>query len=200
MASLEQASIVILARNFNPTIASKEWLLAKKIISGPVANFIHVPNLSMVEAQGATLVLDENRLQLTSRQPEAPSLPALAAASRRFVRALPHTPYTAVGLNLRFAILTAGLDLAALGRPKARSLARIFGDNCHVGYKITFLHEGFRVAVDIPPSTNGTEPARLALNFHADVADAHEAIERLSRNGEVLAKAENIVRGVAPDG
>jgi len=200
MASLEQASVVILARNFNPTIASQEWLLAKKIISAPVTNFVHVPNLSIVEGQGVRFVLDEARLQLMSRQPDVPSLPKLATASRRFVRALPHTPYTAVGLNLRFAILTAGLDLAALGRPKARSLARIFGENCHVGYKITFLHEGFRVAVDIPPSTNGTEPARLALNFHADVTDAAEALERLSRHGEVLAKAENIVRGVAPDG
>jgi hypothetical protein len=200
MASLEQASVVILARNFNPTIASKEWLLAKKIISGPVANFVHVPNLSMVEAQGATLILDESRLQLTSRQPEAPSLAKLAAASRRFVRALPHTPYTALGFNLRFAMSTARLDLGALGQPKARSLARIFGDNCHVGYKITFLHEGFRVTVDIPPLTNGSEPARVALNFHADVASADEAIERISRQGEVLAKAENIMRGVAPDG
>jgi len=200
MASLEQASVVILARNFNPTIASKEWLLAKKVISGPVANFVHLPNLSLVEAQGAAFTLDEARLVLQSRQPEAPRLSKLAAASRRFVQALPHTPYTALGFNLRFAVLMAHLNVAALGRPKPKSLANIFGDNCHLGYKITSLYEGFRVTVDIPPVSNGSEPARLAFNFHADVGSADEAIERISKHAEVLAKAENMVKGVTLDG
>ena len=171
-------------------------MLSKGIIAEPVLNFVHVPAFSMVEGELLQLVLDENRLQLILKQPKADNLDVVIGCASRFVGSLPETPYTAVGLNLRFTIVSADLNLGVLLAPKSRRLRGLFGRDYEVGARIEFKYEGFRVRVDIPVEGPRGESAHIAFNFHADVRGSSQVLERISHHGGVLAKAQNIVAGV----
>ena len=63
--TLSGTNIVILARNYNPSIVSKEWLYEKNIVRETVTNFVHTPPLSVVETGHISFVLDDNRLQIS---------------------------------------------------------------------------------------------------------------------------------------
>jgi len=199
LPDLDQASIVILARNYNPSIVSREWLLSKGIVTEPVVNFVQVPAFSMVEGELVQLVLDENRLQLILKQPNRDNLAVLTGCASRFVESLPETPYTALGLNFRFSVSSSRLNLAILLAPKARSLRRLFGDEYEVGGRIEFKYNGFRVRVDIPVEGPRGEFAHVAFNFHADVKGSDETLVRVSQHRAALEKAEAIVTGVMAD-
>lgn len=191
---------MILARNYNPSIVSSEWLLSKGIIAQPLVNFVHVPMFSMVEGELYQLVLDENRLQLILKQPTPSGLYLLASSAARFVRSLPETPYTAVGLNFRFGVPSSSLNLGLLLAPRAGTLRRLFGRGYEVGGRIRFKYNVFQVRVDIPVETQTGELTHVGFNFHADVKGSSEALQRIRQLRVALRKAEAIVTGVAPDG
>jgi hypothetical protein len=200
LLDLDQASIVILARNYNPSIVSKEWLLSKGIITESLVNFVHVPAFSMVEGELVQLVLDENRLQLILKQPNRDNLHVLTECASRFVASLPETPYIAVGLNFRLTVPSSRLNLGVLLAPRSRTLRKLFGHDYEVGGRIEFKYNSFRVRVDIPVEGPPGEFALIAFNFHADVKGSSEALERISQHRLALAKAEAVVAGVVPNG
>ena len=200
MASLDQASIVVLARNYNPSIVSREWLQRKGVLTGPVINFVHSPPLSLVEGEQLSLLLDENRLQVVLKQPTADNLDRLAESVDRFIDALPETPYTAIGLNFRFSVRASRLDQSAILTPKKAKLRQLFGSGYQVGSRITFAHDRFRVTAQIPAEGGTEEVKYISFNFHAGVTDAAEARQMIAEHRTMLTRAESILAGVAPDG
>jgi len=200
VASLDQASIVVLARNYNPSIVSREWLQRKEVLTGPVINFVHSPPLSLVEGEQLSLLLDENRLQLVLKQPTADNLNRLAESVDRFIDALPETPYTAIGLNFRFSVRASSLDQSVILTPKKANLRQLFGSGYQVGSRITFAHDRFRVTAQIPAEGGTEEVKYISFNFHAGVTDAAEARQMIAEHRTMLTRAESILAGVAPDG
>jgi len=200
VASLDQASIVVLAQNYNPSIVSKEWLQRKGVLTGPVSNFVHAPPVSMVEGVELGLLLDENRLQLVLKQPRTENLDRLTGCANRFVEALPETPYTAVGLNFRFSVRASSLNQSAILTPKKAKLRQLFGSGYQVGSRITFAHDRFRVTAQIPAEGGTEEVKYISFNFHAGVTDAAEARQMIAEHRTMLTRAESILAGVAPDG
>jgi hypothetical protein len=75
--TLSGTNIVILARNYNPSIVSKEWLYEKNIVRETVTNFVHTPPLSVVETERISFVLDENRLQISLKSITTDSIESL---------------------------------------------------------------------------------------------------------------------------
>lgn len=200
MSTLDQATIVILARNCNPSIVSSEWLSSKGIVIGPLQNFVHTPVFSMVETGSIQLIVDEARLQLILKQPERDNLELLRSTARLFVESLPETPYTAVGLNLRFTVPSSSLNLDILVAPKPRNLRRLFGKEYQVGSRIEFQYVGFRVRAEIPVQGPRTDIAQIAFNFHADAEGSAQVIERINQHQSVLTRAEAVVAGVTENG
>jgi len=66
--SLIGASIVVLAKNHNPSIISKDWLIQNKIIEEEILNFTHLPIVSIIETNNINLFVDPNKLQLTIKK------------------------------------------------------------------------------------------------------------------------------------
>lgn len=200
MASLRGAAIVILARKHNPSIASKEWLEKKRIVTGPFGQFIHNDTISVMEGQHIALMLDESRLNLSLRKPAEDNTILLKNAALRFVKSLPETPYSAVGLNFTFVVPTGHLTLDPVLETANETLLRLFGEAYELVGNATFKFEDFGVKINFPaaPARNGV--AEASFNFHSDVNGQEEAAARIKMHRAALRKAETIVEGLAPDG
>lgn len=198
MASLRGAAIVILARKHNPTIASKEWLERKRIVAGPFGQFVHHDAISVVEGQHVSLMLDESRLNLSLRNPTEENVALLTDSALRFVRALPETPYSAVGLNFTYAVSTAHLMLDPVIETASDTLVGLFGETYELVGAATFKFEDFVVKVNFPAAPAGNGVAVASFNFHSDVNGKDEAVARIKRHGATLRKAETIIEGLAP--
>ena len=109
--SLSGANVVILAKNHNPSIVSKEWLVQKKIIEEPVVSFVHTPAFSVVEADNFRLVVDPDRLQISVKNFDPKNIENLPKITDNYVNQLPETPYTAIGFNYSYRVATEKRDL-----------------------------------------------------------------------------------------
>jgi hypothetical protein len=102
--SLATANIVVLARSFNPSIISKEWLYNKNIIKDSIKNFVHTPVLSFVETDILSLVVESERAQISLKNTSTENIEALAKITEKLVSILPETPYVSVGFNYDFLL------------------------------------------------------------------------------------------------
>jgi len=203
---LSAANVVVIAQSHNPTIPSKEWLLANGIISPPVVNFTHVPVFSLVETEQVILVVDESRLQVSSKKLDEEGLAYVMQAVARYVRHLPETPYTAVGLNFHWSAVAedehkvSELARRAFVGDRDRLIRALSTDkDLRVGSILYVGRHGFLLKVVIEPVIK--EPAKLviALNYHRDVAGADEACKAFEDSGVCLNDSSSIVRALTEE-
>lgn len=200
MLALSQANIVVLARKFNPSIVSNEWLAAKGIITEPVGQFVHTEVLSLVEAESLSLVLDEGRLQMALKAPSSTNLGLLAGSVKQFISQLPETPYRAVGLNFAFTVDEASLARNPLLSPAPERMQALFGETYQLGARVTFPFNGFTAKLELPPAGLTDKLAQASFNFHASVNGMEAALERLDKHAAAFGKAETIMQEIARNG
>ena len=194
MADQSLATIVILARKFNPSIVSRDWLAEKDILTEPISKFVHTDVLSLIEGERFALVLDESRFQLTLKPPvDDEGLARLTESASHFVQELPQTPYGALGFNFAFAVSVSQLELSQVARLDADHLANLFGNDTSVGFSVTFSHDGFVAKAQIPSVGTSGGIAEVTFNFHANVRNAEDLLERLRRHPSALEKGKAIV-------
>ena len=143
--TLSGTNIVILARNYNPSIVSKEWLYEKNIVRETVTNFVHTPPLSVVETERISFVLDENRLQISLKSITTESIESLPKIAAGFVSCLPETPFVAVGFNYTYNIPKETSRLKTLFALDNTKLKELFSENCEVGLIVSFPFKAFIV-------------------------------------------------------
>lgn len=194
------ANIVILASNYNPSIVSKEWLYQKGIFTKTVRNFVHTPVFALVESENFSLVVDEERLQITVRKVTQDSLNALASIAEKFVDILPETPYKSIGLNYRYTFPREGYDLHAVLSPNDTKLTELLSSTYELGATIMFEFEKFIVTFTVLPSLVKEQQIRMSFNFHSNTANVGEVKERLSSQMRTLEKMETIIRGLLKNG
>jgi hypothetical protein len=198
MLALSQANIVILARKFNPTIVSKDWLADKEILTGPVGQFVHTEVLSMVDGEELNIVLDEGRLQVGLKA--SPSIDLLTSSVRRFIEQLPETPYRAIGINFTFTVDEASLARSPLFQPDPTRMEALFGPEYRLGARVAFSFDGFAAKLELPPAVQQERLAEASFNFHSNVAGADDILERLAQHSSVFSKAESIMKGIVQNG
>jgi len=195
--TLGGANIVVLARNYNPSIVSKEWLYEKSIVKEAVTSFIHTPPLSVVETQQISFVLDENRLQISLKNITTENMEILPKISADFASYLPETPFVAVGFNYKYHISKENSLLETLFHPDDARLKALFSENYEVGQIVSFAFEEFVVRMSAPPAKDGATMVTVELNFHSDCRGVDEVRERLGLHRVTTGKAEEILRGIS---
>ena len=195
--TLGGANIVILARNYNPSIVSKEWLYEKNIVREAVTNFIHTPPLSVVETERISFVIDENRLQISLKSVTTESVEALPKIATGFVSCLPGTPFVAVGFNYTYYIPKENSRLKTLFALDDTKLKELFSENCEVGLIASFPFKEFVVRMSAPPAKGEATRITIDFNFHSDSHGADGAKERLKLHSKTLEKTEEILRGLS---
>src|SRR5207253_8065118 len=94
-------NVVVTANQFNPSIVTQFWLVKEGVASENEfeGSCIFTEGVSQVQTKTFQLVVVPQMLQFTP-SPDAEKQGDLASAKvGKIVRALPHTPYTAIGLN-----------------------------------------------------------------------------------------------------
>jgi hypothetical protein len=195
--ALGGTNIVVLARNYNPSIVSKEWLYQKNIVRETVKNFIHTPPLSVVETERISLVLDENRLQVSLKSITAENVASLPKIVAGFVSLLPETPFVAVGFNYTYSIAKEDGQLKTLLRIDDTKLKKLFPGSYEVGLMVSFSFKPFVVRVTAPPAIGKVIRTPIDFNFHSDARGADEVKKRLELYSKATEKTEEILRGLS---
>lgn len=188
--TLIKANVVITARSHNPTIVSKAWIVEKEIMKEPIINFIHTPAFSMVEGNDFTIQADSSRLQISAKKVESDIVNKLPAVVESYVRSLPETPYTAIGFNFSYRVITEK-SLRNLFSPDMEKFERAFSKEYKIGSMIRFNFENFIVTLNLIPE----EQILIAnFNFHFDIKrEGREIIENLKFYRDAVKKAEGIL-------
>ena len=195
--TLSGTNIVILARNYNPSIVSKEWLYDKNIVRETVTNFVHTPPLSVVETERISFVVDENRLQISLKNITTDSIESLPKIAAGFVSCLPETPFVAVGFNYSYSIPKETSRLKTLFALDDTKLRELFSENYEVGLIVSFPFKAFIVRMTAPPIIGKITRITMDFNFHSDSHGADEVKKRLKLHPETIEKTEEILRGLS---
>ena len=191
------ANIVILARNYNPSIVSKEWLYEKNIVREAVTNFVHTPPLSLVETERISFVLNESRLQISLKSVTPENIEILPRIATSFVSCLPETPFTSIGLNYIYYVPKESSRVKTLFALDDTKLKEVFSENCEVGVIVSFPFKEFIVRMSTPPSRGGAARVTIDFNFHSDCREVEQVKERLKLHSQTMEKAEEILRGLS---
>lgn len=194
------ANIVILASNYNPSIVSKEWLYQRDIFTETVTNFVHTPVFALVESADFVLLVDEGRLQFTVKKVTQDNLRASNSIVERFVGILPETPYRSIGLNYNYVVPKETCALDTILSPNKARLSELLSSTYELGATIVFEFGGFIVTFRILPSRSVEDQIQMSFNFHSDAPNVGEVKARLSSQMRTLEKAEAIIRGVCKNG
>lgn len=195
--AMGKANIVILARNYNPSIVSKEWLYEKDIIRETVRNFVHTPVMSLIETESISIVIEQERLQISLKNINYENIDALPRIATEFVSALPETPYVGLGFNYHYGIPKENIQLEALFSPDNSKLKELFSEDYEIGQQVFFRFEGFTVRMSAAPKSGEDAKLSIGFNFHADTPGAKKVIERLKLYANTKEKAEEILRGMS---
>jgi hypothetical protein len=195
--TLTGTNIVILARNYNPSVVSKEWLYEKNIVRDTVINFVHTPPLSVVETEGISFVLDENRLQISLKSITPESIESLPKIAAGFVSCLPETPFLAVGFNYTYNIPKETSRMKTLFVLDDTKLKELFSGNCEVGLIVSFPFKTFIARMTALPRIGEITRIIMDFNFHSDSRGADEVNKRLKLHPETIEKTEDILRGLS---
>lgn len=103
---LANVSVVVIATSNNPRLLNPDFLVRNHIVPAdwePADTFVTPPLAQVRYRNGVIIVLEETRLQVQARQPEAlPWAQALPEVVCKFLAVLQHVEYHAVGFNFTF--------------------------------------------------------------------------------------------------
>jgi len=173
--SLSGANIVILAKNHNPSIVTKEWLAQKEIIKEDIVNFTHTPLFSLVETTNFNLIVDPNRLQISVKKVIPENIENLPKIIETYITKLPETPYAAIGFNYSYRITMGGRSLKDIFSFDDKILRKIFSNDYRLGVTVHFTVRDFVVQVNLQPPN---EELKANLNFHFGSENSEEIKKR----------------------
>ena len=186
---LVNANAVIVANQFNPTVFSQYWLISNHII-GPndfeSQACVFSPMVTQIMTHRFSLSIFPEQLQFAPVESESQQDLALATVGR-IVELLPHTPYTAAGLNFVWHVTPEQTDFAQFSRAlfyrKASPLYREFdAEDARFGAYMSKTALGFRLKLDIKPTMlkvqdgPSSEVMQFAFNYHRDIV-AGQAVQ-----------------------
>lgn len=192
--SLRGTNIIILAKNHNPSIISKEWLEQKEVVTEKVLNFTHTPVFSLVETENFNLLVDPDRLQILLKNITPENVVHLPIIGSRYVNHLPETPYRAMGLNYLYEVPIQPESLKRILVHNETKFKQIFSEKYHFGEIIFFNFKDFQVKVIIQPILpDHPEKVTADFNFHFDAKNVEDIKGKLVQYLEVKKKAEEIL-------
>src|SRR5262245_45020620 len=99
---LADANVVVIARAFNPAVFGEHWLVRNELIrEGDLQEgFVFTDVFSQFQTRDFAMSVVQQRLQFAPKVPEARQQNLIIEKVGAVIRLLPHTPYTAAGLNL----------------------------------------------------------------------------------------------------
>jgi len=183
---LSSTNIVVLAKNHNPAIASTDWLKSEGIFDEKAINSTNTSVFSFFESEGFLLTVTPEHLQAALKSPIESNVPRLQKSVSTYIKALPHTPFTAVGLNY---IWTLGFDTQENASIYLKNLfivddnkikTSLGKNNYQAGGILVFEDEIFRVRLLAEIVKQAPENISCNFNYHADVKNSQDVLQAIS--------------------
>lgn len=176
------ANVVLLAQNHNPSIVSPGWLRENGLVDETPENFLHTPTISLFQSQTFQLIVDPQRLQLLLRVLDEGNLQRLQMAATKYLKILPHIPYSAIGLNFHWTALaeqlgegfslTERLFVSKSGRAWQERLFK----KVRVGSIVHDFSERYRLRLVVEPQATQDGNLTLDFNYHFDLESGKEIV------------------------
>lgn len=174
------ANLVLVAKHYNVSILSPFWLHEHGIVheSEFGRNQVFTEEVCQIQTDLFQLVAMPNRLQLTPNIDHVNDGNMISTRITNFVKALPHTPYTALGFNFLFYQLPVD-DVPKLTRKffihETNSLYKQFDtEDAHFGAYFSRDYKNLRMKLDVKPITAVRDGVRQSglqygYNFNRDI-------------------------------
>ena len=178
-----QANVVIIARQFNPSIISQHWLIKNNILAEDDFEDGSVFSPVMVNVQSTVchiLVLPD-QLQFSPKTNSESEQALLNSKLGDIIKLLPHTPFVAAGINFSWHVNRNDMSLSTLSRKlffrADDPLCQAFNtEDARFGSYMSKDVIGCRLKLDVKPVTinlpEGTiERLQFAFNFHRELTE-----------------------------
>lgn len=209
------ANVVVAASVFNPSIVNQFWLIKNKIITEETdtQGSIFVDGFSQLKTDEFLLTVLPQRLQFALADPFSQKQDIVTEKVGTVVKALPHTPYTACGLNFTWHLQPEETDISTLSR-------RMFYRENNAIFEVFDAHSprfgaymscdllGGRYKLDIKPikaelpEGEELELLQFSFNCHLDLSDAGDPAGRieefLHRWDEAYQHSEKLANSALP--
>jgi len=188
----KEASIIILAKNHNPSIVTRDWLVNNKILD-KIEESINIPIVSVARSKDFDLIVDPDRLLLRVRKICDSNIKLLSSISKRYIEKLPETPYKA--LHFKFIYEVKGnKDLKDIFNPRDDLFKRIFSIDYKIGGTVHFKFKKFSATVSLQPGVGNKIIGDFTFRFKSD--DKEEIKAQLTQHKEARKKSEKILGGL----
>ncbi len=196
------SNLVITAHHFNPSIFSQLWLVRNSILQEDefAPGCVFSDQGANVEAQEFGLLVVPPQLQFVPKVPQDRQGDLVVSKVGKIVEVLPHTPFTAVGMNFFWQVEPQDADVPALTRSlfyeSDRGLYRLFDtEDARFGAYFSKDVLGCRLKLDVKPIIHQTEDeprelVQFAFNFHLDLPkEGNNIIPRIEQHLQIWDEA-----------
>lgn len=208
---LQGQSVIFLAKNFNPSILSSHWLIKNNIVKEEDiikgASFF-TPNVINLTTEKFELIVDNERLQLSTKGDEAVFEDIIVNVLMKLVTLLPETPYRAMGINFLWEGLGDKEELLEIDRTlindklPAKSLFQ--GNDEVFGISMSKQFLGSELNFDIKPynfyKNSKDFRLRFIFNYHIDIDGvenkADKVLEALKNMMQFKTESKKIVDSI----
>ncbi|MFC1482298.1 hypothetical protein ACFL51_00680 [Myxococcota bacterium] len=185
MSEIDGATLVILARRFNPSITNQLWFVKHRIVNEDdfQGGCVFTDMITHIETTQFSLLISLDRLQLAPRIADT-DVADLGELVRdkvdSIVRLLPETPYTAIGMNF---VWISQIESGRVPSESRRLFAATgalydrFGDaEARFGAFLSRAVGPCTLSLDIKPlrdpdAVSNSHLIRFAFNYNHDLSD-----------------------------
>lgn len=192
-------SIVIVARNFNPSIIQEQWLLDKRVFSaGEISgNRLFSDQVVQFATEKVNFLMIPNQLQFTAKDKEIVEPRDYFAGLENLILSLKETPYVAIGINFQWRI--SDVDVKKFShdefyRDDIKILKSLNDNTAKLGTYISVNFDVMRLKLHVlPVEINQEDMVQFDFNFHCNLNNdnrADEIIQVLKKHGNFLQYAK----------
>lgn len=189
---LANANIVVVARNFNPSVVNQIWLVDNNIVAREEFSqgCLFSDPLVNIETEKFSLLVTPEQLQFTPKAPADLQQDLIEQKMGKIIEMLPHTPYAAIGLNFTWHIHPNAISISQFSRRYCREdqlLSKEFDtEDARFGAYFSKDMFGGRLKLDVKPLTaiskadgESIELMQLAFNLHFDIQPSATAVQKI---------------------
>jgi len=198
---LVDASVVVVARQFNPSVFSQLWLVRHGLVGENDfrEGCIFSDALAQVTTEAFNLLVVPPRAQFIANVAEDAQQRLIVDRMGLLVRALPETPYRAVGINMTWKVQAASGSIADLSRRLAfvpSSPVHAIFDEADARFGAILSKDSFGCRLNLtvkPEVVEGEEDESLvfAFNYHRDIRPDDDAAQIIIETLEQWDNARN---------
>lgn len=183
LVELAGSNVVIAAHHFNPSIFSQLWLVRNGIVGEEEfrPGCVFSDQAANIASESFDLLVIPPQLQFMPKVPSDQQGDLVAAKVGAVVGALPHTPYSAIGMNFFWHVELDDSNVQSFTRslffdPSRKICQHFDSEDARFGAYFSRDALGCRLKLDIKPITRhtgeeSTELVQFAFNFHLDLPE-----------------------------